>query len=115
MPDIDFTNLPLQGVIATLIFFAAIDTVAAYVTAVINKTFDAAYALDFLTSHIAKIGVPIALLAIVGNGVHAVGIPPVPFAGLAATGSLAIYALTTIASIRDTFGDKAVVPPDAKK
>ena len=75
-----------------------------------NGNFNAAYALDFLRTHVLKVGVPIALLAVVGNGVPQAGIPPVPFAALAATGSLAVYALATIASIKDTFDDKAPAP-----
>lgn len=112
MPEIDFTGLPLQATIATLLFFAAIDTASAYLIALANKTFDAAYALDFLTSHILKIAVPITLTAIIGRGVPEAGIPAVPFAAVFATGSLAVYALTTIASIRASFADKAVVPKD---
>lgn len=108
--DIDFTNLPLQSVIATLLFFAVIDTACAYLVAVVNKNFNFEYALDFLTSHIAKVAVPIALMAIVGHGIPAVGIPAIPAAGIAAAASLAVYALTTIASIKGSFDDKAVVP-----
>lgn len=107
--DIDFTGLPLASVVATLLFFAAIDTVAAYATALINKTFSASYALDFLTTHVAKIGVPIFLLALVGHGIEPY-VPAIPAAGIVATGSLAVYAIATIASIKDTFGDQAAAP-----
>jgi hypothetical protein len=110
VPDIDYTGLPLVAVISTLLFFAVIDTAVAYGVALMNGNFNAAYALDFLRTHILKVGAPIALLAIVGHGVPQAQIPPIPFAALAATGGLAIYALTTIASIRDSFEDKAVSP-----
>lgn len=110
MPEIDFTGLPLQAVIASLLFFAVIDTGAAYLVAVMNKNFNAAYALDFLRTHVLKVGAPIALLAIIGHGVPQAGVPPIPAAAAAATLSLGIYALATLASIKDTFGDKAVSP-----
>jgi hypothetical protein len=108
--DLDFTNLSLQAVISTLLFFAAIDTASAWVIALMGGNFTAAYALDFLRTHILKIGTPIALLALVGHGIPALAIPAIPPAGLAATASLAVYALTTIVSIKDTFADKAVSP-----
>jgi len=110
MPEIDFTGLGLQETIATLLFFAAVDTIAAYAVAVMNKNFNAAYALDFLRTHVLKIGAPIALLAVIGHGVPQAGIPPIPVAAIAATGSLLVYALATIASVKDTFGDHAVSP-----
>lgn len=106
----DFTNLPLESVIATLLFFAVIDTAFAYVVAAVNGTFTAAYALDFLRTHILKIGAPILGLAIIGHGVPQVGIPAIPPAGIAAAASLAVYALTTIVSIKDTWGDRAIAP-----
>ena len=106
----DFTNLNLESVIATLLFFAAIDTASAWVIALMNGNFTSAYALDFLRTHILKIGTPIAMLAIIGHGVPALGIPPIAPAGIAATASLAVYALTTIVSIKDTFADKAISP-----
>ncbi len=110
MPEIDYTGLSLTAVISTLLFFAAIDTVVAYAVALMNGNFNAAYALDFLRTHILKVGAPIALLAIVGHGVPQADIPPIPFAALAATGGLALYAITTIASVRDSFADKALAP-----
>lgn len=106
----DFTNLPLVAVISSLLFFAFIDTVFAYIVAAANKTFNAAYALDFLRTHILKVGAPIVLLALIGHGVAAVGIPAIPPAGLLATGSLGIYALSVIMSVKDTWADKAIAP-----
>jgi hypothetical protein len=106
----DFTNLNLTAVISTLLFFAAIDTASAWVIALMNGNFTSAYALDFLRTHILKIGTPIALLAIVGHGVPPLGVPAVAPAGIAATAALAVYALTTIVSIKDSFGDKAIAP-----
>lgn len=106
----DFTNLPLAGLVGTLLFFALIDTGFAYVMAIVNGNFTSAYALDFLRTHVLKIGAPIFGLALVGHGVPALGIPPIPPAGVAAGASLAVYALTTIVSIKDSFTDKAVPP-----
>ena len=108
--DFDFTNLSLVGVVSTLLFFAVIDTAAAYLVALKDKNFSAEYALDFLRTHVLKVGVPITLLAIIGHGVPALGIPAIPSAGITATASLGVYALATIASIKDTWADEAVVP-----
>jgi hypothetical protein len=106
----DFANLPLEALVSTLLFFALLDTAVAYVVAAINKNFTSAYALDFLRTHILKIGTPILGLAIVGHGIPALGVPAIPPAGAAAAASLAVYALTTIVSIRDSFADKAIPP-----
>lgn len=106
----DFANLPLEGLVATLLFFAALDTIVAYAVALTNGNFTSAYALDYLRTHVLKVGTPILGLAIVGHGVPAVGIPSIPPAGAAAAASLAVYALTTIVSIKDSFTDKAVPP-----
>lgn len=113
----DLTNLTLVQIITTLLFFAAIDTGFAYIVALTSGpfpgTFNAAYALDFLRTHVLKVGVPIALLALVGHGISVGGselVPAIPACTLLATGSLGIYILATIASLRDTWGDKAVSP-----
>ncbi len=110
----DLQHLTLAQVIATLLFFAGIDTVFAYVVALTSGpfpgSFNAAYALDFLRTHIIKVGVPIALLAIVGTGVPQAGIPAIPPAFAFALGSLGIYVLTVVASVRDTWADKAASP-----
>jgi len=106
----DFTNLPLPELVATLLFFAVLDTGVAYVVAIMNGNFTSAYALDFIRTHILKIGTPILGLALVGHGIPAVGVPPIPPAGVAAAAALAVYALTTIVSIKDSFSDKAVPP-----
>lgn len=105
----DLTSLSLVQIISTLLFFAAIDTVFAYVVAIANGSFNAAYALDFLRTHVLKAGVPIALLALVGHGVEGF-VPAIPAANLVAIGSLGVYILATIASIKDTWSDKAVAP-----
>lgn len=106
----DFTNLPLVSLVSTFLFFAALDTIVAYVVALANGNFTPAYALDFLRTHILKIGTPILGMAVIGHGVKVLGIPAIPPAGAAAAASLAVYALTTIVSIKDSFADKAVPP-----
>lgn len=113
----DLTNLSLVQIVSTLVFFAAIDTVFAYIVALSTGpfpgTFNAAYALDFLRTHVLKIGVPILGLAIVGNGISIGGselVPAVPACTLLATASLGLYILATVASLRDTWSDKAVTP-----
>ncbi len=114
MPEIDYTGIGLVATISTLLFIALIDTGFAWVVALANHNFDAHYALDFLTSHVLKIGAPIAASALLGAGIPQLGIPPIPMAAGFATVSLAAYAIMTLASIRDTNKDKAVVPPEDK-
>lgn len=105
----DLTNLTLVQLLSTLLFFTAIDTVAAYAVAFMNGNFQAAYALDFLRTHILKVGGPIALMAIAGTGIPGV-VPPIPFAFAGAVATLVAYIGVTIVSIKDTFADKAVAP-----
>lgn len=106
----DLTNLPLTAIVATLLFFAAIDVVVAYGVALMNGNFQAAYALDFLRTHVLKVGAPVILLALIGRGVPEIGVPAIPPANLAATASLGIYILTVLASVKDSWSDKAVPP-----
>lgn len=109
----DLTNLTLVQIISTLVFFAFIDTAFAYIVAISNKDFNAAYALDFLRTHVLKVGVPILGLAVVGNGISIGGeelVPAIPACTVLAIGSLGIYIIATIASLRDTWSDKAVSP-----
>jgi hypothetical protein len=106
----DLANLPLEAVVSTLLFFAVIDTLVAYGVALMNGNFQAAYALDFLRTHVLKVGAPILALAVIGHGVPAVGIPAMPPVSVMATGLLGIYILTVIASVRDSWADKAIPP-----
>lgn len=115
MPTIDYTGLGVVATISTLLFIAAIDTVFAWAIAFINKTFDGAYALDFLRVHILKVAAPITALALFGNGIPQIGIPPIPAAALAATGALTAYALVTLASLAGTVTDKAAISPEKLK
>lgn len=109
----DLTNLSLVQIVSTLLFFAAVDTIFAFVVALTSGpfpgTFNAAYALDFLRTHVLKIGVPILGLAIVGNGIDGY-VPAIPACTVMAIGALGLYILATVASLRDTWGDKAVTP-----
>jgi hypothetical protein len=102
----DLQNLTLVQVVSTLLFFAAIDTISAYAIAFANGNFQTAYALDFLRTHVLKVGAPIVLLAVIGTGVPAAG----PAAFGVSIGSLIVYIGVTIASIKDSWTDKAVAP-----
>lgn len=116
MPDIgeiDFTNLSLLQMVSALLFFAALDVGFSVALAVIRKEFSFAYVLDFLRTHVLKVGAPILGLSIIGNGISLgdqVLVPGIPAAGIAASLSLAGYALATIASIRESFGETAPLP-----
>jgi len=105
----DLSALTLTQVITTLLFFALIDTASAYGIAILNGNFQAAYALDFLRTHILKVGAPIVLLAVVGHGIDPY-VPAIPAAFAAAVASLVIYIGVTIKSIMDSWADKAVPP-----
>jgi len=105
----DLTNLTLAQVISTLLFFAFIDTVSAFGIAIVNGNFQAAYALDFLRTHIIKVAIPIVLLALVGHGVDPF-VPAIPAAFAASVGSLVLYIGVTLVSIKDSWGDQAIPP-----
>lgn len=106
----DFTNLDITAVVATLLLFAAIDTGVSILVAIAAKNFNGEYVVNFLTSHILKVAVPILGLAVVGHGVAALGIPAIPAASLAATAALAAYAVATLASLQGSFADKSAAP-----
>lgn len=108
MPDL--TNLPLIDVVGFALLLAAIDTIVAIIIALINKTFDGNYVTNFLVSHILKIVTPIIGLAVLGHGFPAAGIPAVPAAALAATAALGAYLVAVIASVTNSFADKAIPP-----
>lgn len=116
MPDIgtiDFTNLTLLQLGTTLILFAALDTGVTVVLAVIRRQFSPAYLLDYLRTHILKVAAPILGLGIVGHGISFGGdvlVPAIPAASIAASASLAAYALVTIASIYQSFSDASPTP-----
>ena len=106
----DLSQLTLVQVISTLLFFAVIDTASAFAIAIANGNFQTAYALDFLRTHILKVGAPIVLLAIIGTGVPAAGIPAIPAAFAVSIASLIAYIGVTVVSIKDSWTDKAVAP-----
>lgn len=110
MPD--FTNLPIQSILALALLLAAVDTVIAMLVALVNGNFNGVYATGFLKSHIAVIVVPIALLAIIGHdwNFFGVAVPGIPGGTLAADAALAAYAANVVSSVKGTLGDKAVAP-----
>jgi len=107
--SIDFANLTLLQLVSTLLFFATVDTATTVALAIINGNFRPERALDYLRTHVLKVGTPILGLGVVGHGVPAFGIPAIPGAGLAASVSLVVYAVATIASLRSSFEDKGTV------
>ena len=108
--SLDFTDLALTSVVATLLLFGALDTVGSVLIAVVSKTFSGAYLLGFLESHVQKVWFPIFALALAGTGIPALNIPPIPAASLAATGALAAYAVTTLASLQQSYADRSAPP-----
>lgn len=107
----DLSALTLGQLISTFLFFTAVDTVYAWVIALVNKTFSVDYALDFLRTHVALKGAPILGLAILGTGVPQVGVPAIPLAFAAAVAALGVYIVQVLASVKGTTDDKAVVRP----
>jgi hypothetical protein len=116
MPDIgtiDFTNLSLLQLGTTLLLFAAIDVGVSVALSIIRKDFSGAYVTDYLRTHVLKVAVPILGLGIIGHGVSFGGdvlVPAIPAAGIAASLSLAAYAIATIASVRESFTESKPVP-----
>ena len=110
-PNINFTDLPLTSIAATLVLLGAIDTIGSVIIAVSAKTFDGEYLMGFLVSHVQRVWFPIFGLGLIGVGIPALSIPAIPAASLAATGALAAYAVATLASLRGSFIDQSAVPP----
>lgn len=106
----DFTDLPLESIVATLFFLAAIDTVGSIVIAIGAGTFNGEYVTGFLVTHVRNVWLPIVSLGLLGTGVPAVNIPPIPAASLAATAGLTAYAVATLASLKGSVEDKSAVP-----
>ena len=105
----DLTNLPLTSIIALLLALAAADVIFAVVVAVAKGNFDAAIVADFLRTHILLRVAPNTALALFGHGFGEL-IPMIPAAGLAATASLALYAVEVLGSIYQTWKDWATAP-----
>lgn len=116
MPDIgtiDFTNLSLLQLGTALLLFAALDVFVTVVLAVTRREFSAEYLTDYLRTHILKVATPILGLGIVGHGISFGGdilVPAIPAAGIAASLSLAAYAIATIGSLRESFVESKPIP-----
>jgi len=108
--QLNFSDLNLTAIGASLVLLGAIDTIGSVIIAVGAKTFNGEYLMGFLISHVQRVWFPIFALGLIGVGIPALSIPAIPAASLAATGALAAYAVATIASLRGSFGDQSAVP-----
>lgn len=106
----DLTNLTLRGLISLLVILAATDVAINSVLAIIRSTFSIAAGLDYLRTHVLLRVFPIAALALVGHGIAALDVPAILAASLAAQASLALYAIETLASLRDGFTGDSTAP-----
>jgi predicted tellurium resistance membrane protein TerC len=95
----DLTNLTLVQLWTYLIAIAAVDVVFNVVIAILGGTFSSQYLLEYLRSHVVMRVFVIGTLGAVGHGIPAAGIPEIPAATLAATGSLALYVVETVGSL----------------
>lgn len=108
--ELDLSGITIVGLATLLIIAGAIDVVGSQLIALSAGNWSSAYALNFIVSHVAKVWFPILALAVIGNGIEALGVPKIELATLAATGSLALYVLVTIASLKQSFDDRGAVP-----
>lgn len=99
----DLTNLTITQVITLAVVLAVIDTLAAIVLAITRSQFELGFIGIWITSHVVKRIFPIFVLALLGNGVPAAGLVPIPILfGLAVT-ALAAYLGETVASVISNF------------
>jgi hypothetical protein len=110
--NIDLSALTLVQVFGLLAVVTVIDVVGAMVLALIHRTFDLAYVAVWIESHTLKRAFPIFSLAVLGNGIAQLGIPPIGPAYAMALAALAAYVLETVASLRDSFSDTPALPTD---
>jgi hypothetical protein len=111
MPDL--TSISLLGLTSLLVIAGAIDVIGSQLVALAAGNWSAAYALNFLVSHVAKIWFPILALGVLGHGIVSLEVPAIPLATAAAVGSIVIYVGVTIASLKQSFEDRAVAPKPA--
>ena len=110
--DIDLSAITLQQLIGLTVLITILDVLGGVALSAVHGTFSLAYVAVWLQSHVIPRVFPIIALAIIGHGVPALDVPPIPFAfGLAIAG-LTAYVLETIASLRDSFRDTAPPPTD---
>lgn len=110
--DIDLSAITLQQLIGLTVLVTVIDVLGGIALAAVHGTFSLGYVAVWLQSHVVPRVFPILALGIVGHGIPALDVPPIPFAfGLAIAG-LTAYVLETIASLRDSFRDAAPPPAD---
>ena len=102
--DIDLTNLTIRQVIALALTLAAVDFLGSVALAVKRGTFAFDLVLTVLRTHVLAKVFPIIALAVLGHGIPALDVPALAPAALAATAALALYALETTASLRDSWG-----------
>jgi hypothetical protein len=97
----DLTNLPITAVVLYALIIAAIDIATSIVAAIIRGDFSTDYLMAYIKNHVLLRVFPIAILGLLGAGLAFAQIPPIPAAGLAATGSLVAYIIETIGSISE--------------
>lgn len=104
----DLSGLNFTAVIALAALCAAADLGWNVLLALKNGNFSGSYVADFLVSHVAVRVAPISFLAILGNGVPALGVPAIPvITGLAVAGLVA-YLTETVVSL--AAATKSTVP-----
>lgn len=106
----DFANLPLESVFALLVLFALFDIATAVAIALVAGNFEGQHLLDFMRTHVLARVFPIFAFAVIGHGLVLISLPPIPAAGLAATGLLGLYGIEVLLSIKSSFGDRSIEP-----
>lgn len=106
----DFTNLPTSALFTYLLIIAAIDVGWNIALSVVHGNFSAIYVADYIRTHIVLRVFAIGALGAVGHGLPGLGVPEIPAATLAATASLAAYAVETFASLREALTNTKPAP-----
>ncbi|HEX5466376.1 MAG TPA: hypothetical protein VFW92_06840 [Candidatus Limnocylindrales bacterium] len=102
MPTLDFSALNLTSFLIVLVILAGVDTVVGIGKALADHTFRLDTVAAFLGSHVLSRILPLAAMALLGQGLPQFGLPAVAMAWALAAGGLAAYFAETVGSLRDT-------------
>lgn len=99
MPNIDLTNITLEGLVFLTVIVAAIDIIGSILAAIVKREFNLAFVAVWLESHGLKRVLPIFAFAWLGHGVTQLGVPAIPALFDMAVAGLTAYLLETVASL----------------
>lgn len=111
---IDLPKLSLVAIISLAAILGFVDTAWNVLLSLAHGDFSAEYVTKFLVSHVGLVLFPIAAAAVIGNGIPALEIPPLPAVTLVAEGGLVAYLVKVVVSLKDATRSTSVPAAEAK-